>query len=153
MRRAVWFRSWFYFRQGWSTYFAFIFAAINTLTVTYYLAIENVPILKQFFPTFSLYLLIAATIGIPFLVTIGYVHYKRSPAFKAEAAINVESNPYIKRLIENVEIILQAQLRTTQTISKFIRNEKLTTDDLNNLTKWEDELLSQINGKLDTKNN
>ena len=30
------FRAWFYFRNGWSLYFAFIFAAINTLTVTYY---------------------------------------------------------------------------------------------------------------------
>ena len=28
------FRSWYYFRTGWSTYFAFILAALNTLTVT-----------------------------------------------------------------------------------------------------------------------
>jgi hypothetical protein len=39
------FRAWFYFRNGWSMYFAFIFAAINTLTVTYYLAIDEIPFL------------------------------------------------------------------------------------------------------------
>ena len=46
------FRAWFYFRNGWGTYFAFIFAAINTLTVTYFLAIEEYPILNSIFPSF-----------------------------------------------------------------------------------------------------
>ena len=46
------FRGWFYFRQGWSMYFAFLFAAVNTLTVTYYLAIERYPLLHDLFPTF-----------------------------------------------------------------------------------------------------
>jgi len=31
MPKHTGFRGWFYFRMGWSTYFAFIFAAINTL--------------------------------------------------------------------------------------------------------------------------
>ena len=61
------FRAWFYFRQGWSTYFAFIFAAINTLTVTYYLAIENYPFLKTIFPSFEQYILIVVLVGIPLL--------------------------------------------------------------------------------------
>ena len=47
------FRGWYYFRTGWSTYFAFILAAINTLTVTYFLAIENYPSLKLVFPSFD----------------------------------------------------------------------------------------------------
>ena len=46
------FRGWFYFRTGWATYFAFIFAAVNSIIVTYYLAIENLPILKEVFPLF-----------------------------------------------------------------------------------------------------
>ena len=61
------FRSWYYFRMGWSTYFAFIFAAINTLTVTYYLAIERVPVLVTIFPNFVQYVLIISCIGIPLL--------------------------------------------------------------------------------------
>ena len=55
MRQNIGFRGWFYFRQGWTTYFAFIFAAINTLTVTYFLAIQEYPFLNEIFPTFIHY--------------------------------------------------------------------------------------------------
>ena len=98
------FRAWFYFRQGWSTYFAFIFAAINTLTVTYYLAIDEYPILNAIFPTFLIYVLTLVGVGIPILVLIGYVHFKRSNAFKAEADINIEANPHMRRILSNTEL-------------------------------------------------
>ena len=88
----------FFFREGWSTYFAFIFAALNTMVVTYYLAIENIPVLKEIFPSFYIYLLVTAVFGIPTLIFVGYGHYKRSGAFAAEAAINVESYPYLYKL-------------------------------------------------------
>ena len=52
MARNPGFRAWFYFRNGWSLYFGFIFAAINTLTVTFYLAIDKYPDLSWLFPTF-----------------------------------------------------------------------------------------------------
>ena len=55
MKGRIVYRSWYYFRTGWATYFAFILAAINTLTVTYYLAIENLPMLKEIFPSFILF--------------------------------------------------------------------------------------------------
>ena len=70
-KKNVGFRAWFYFRNGWSIYFAFIFAAINTLTVTYFLAIERVPFLISLFPTFIHYVLIVSGIGIPLLILIG----------------------------------------------------------------------------------
>ena len=69
-------RLWFYFRNGYGTYFAFILAAINTLTVTYYLAIEKFPTLQTIFPSFGQYVLIIAAIGIPLLISIGFVHFK-----------------------------------------------------------------------------
>ena len=87
MKAPIAFRSWFYFRQGWSVYFAFIFAAINTLVVTYFLAIDNYPVLKEIFPTFIIYVAIVVGIGIPILVGVGYIHFKRSPSFRAEATI------------------------------------------------------------------
>ena len=76
MGKTKGFRAWYYFRMGWSTYFAFIFAAINTLTVTYYLAIEKVPALMSIFPTFTLYVLIVSGLVIPILTLIGYAHFK-----------------------------------------------------------------------------
>ena len=91
MKRNIGFRGWYYFRTGWSVYLAFIFAAINTLTVTYYLAIEKVPELALIFPNFIQYVLIITTVGIPVLVIVGYVHYKRTVAFKSEVDV-VEIN-------------------------------------------------------------
>lgn len=35
-------RMWFYFRISWKTYFTFILGSLNTLVVTYYLAIQKV---------------------------------------------------------------------------------------------------------------
>ena len=68
MKNSLGFRSWFYFRMGWSTYFAFVMGAVNTLTVTYYLAIERVPALLDIFPTFIHYTIILVSIGIPILI-------------------------------------------------------------------------------------
>ena len=84
-KNTVGFRGWYYFRTGWSTYFAFILAAINTLTVTYFLAIDNYPELKSIFPSFEQYVIIIVVIGIPLLISIGYLHFKRTQAFKSEA--------------------------------------------------------------------
>ena len=90
MRENAGFRAWFYFRQGWTTYFAFIFAAINTMVVTYYLAVENIPILQNIFPSFYVYLAITASIGIPLLIFVGYAHQKKTASYKTEADIYYE---------------------------------------------------------------
>ena len=88
------FRAWFYFRNGWSMYFAFIFAAINTLTVTYFLAIERAPALQAIFPSFFQYVAIVSLIGVPMLIGVGYAHYKRTKARKAEVDIGFETSTY-----------------------------------------------------------
>ena len=128
------FRSWYYFRMGWSTYFAFILAAINTLTVTYFLAIENYPSLKTVFPSFEVYIVIIATIGIPLLVIIGYSHYKRT-AFKSEVDVIMESNPYQRRNIVNLSLIVDSIIMTNQLLVKLSKKEELSTDELNNINK------------------
>jgi len=92
MKGRLYYRSWYYFRTGWAIYFAFIFAAINTLVVTYYLAIENLPFLKEIFPTFLSYLITGVVIGVPVLTILGYYHFKKG-TFKAEADIVTEQNP------------------------------------------------------------
>ena len=126
----VGFRSWYYFRMGWTTYFAFIFAAINTLTVTYYLAIERVPTLVTIFPNFLQYILIISAIGIPLLVIVGYIHYKRTVAFKSEVDVIMESNPYQRRNVVNITLILQSIMETNQMLLKLAKNEKLSETEI-----------------------
>ena len=107
MREKLPFRAWFYFRQGYGLYFAFLFAGINTLTLTYFLAIENYPLLKDVFPSFVHYVIILVGIGVPVLVTVGYLHFKRSPAYRSEAGIGYSTNPYVRRTLVNSEMNLQ----------------------------------------------
>ncbi len=148
MSRNVGFRGWFYFRQGWSVYFAFIFAAINTLTVTYFLAIENYPFLKEIFPSFFHYIVIVVTVGIPCLILIGYAHYKRTPSFKAEADIQVEANPHFRRTLINTELMLSMFLEISQLTIKLSNNEKLNDNEIERLKNLQDEFQKQIKNRV-----
>ena len=150
--KSPFFRAWYYFRNGWSTYFAFIFAAINTLVVTYYLAIDKIPFLLDFFPTFSHYVAAAVLIGIPFLIIIGYVHFKRSPAYRSEATIGFEVNPYVRRGLINSEINLELNLMILNLLSKLSNNEKLNEDELNKIQESKNVLSDFINERS-IKNN
>ena len=136
------FRSWYYFRTGWSTYFAFILAAINTLTVTYFLAIENYPSLKTVFPSFEQYIIIIVSIGIPLLVTVGYIHFKRTHAFKSEVDVLIESNPYQKRNTVNGEINLRLNLQLVSMLLKLSKKENLSEEDTQEITKFHNEILT-----------
>ena len=142
MKQNLLFRSWFYFRTGWQTYFAFILAAINTLTVTYFLAVDNYPSLKTVFPSFEIYILIMLSIGIPLLVLVGFVHFKRSHSFKSEADILIESNPYQRRNTVNSEINLRLNLKLISMILKLSRKENLSEAEIQEITKIYDEIIS-----------
>ena len=140
MKRNTGFRFWFYFRSGWSSYFAFIFAAINTLVVTYYLAIERYPFLESIFPNFIQYVVIIVSVGIPLLILVGYAHWKRTPAYRSEADIWMESNPYQARMLVNSEILLQLNLKLTELRIKQSKNEKAYDDELDEITKLQKKL-------------
>ena len=148
MKKSIFFRSWFYFRQGWSVYFAFIFAAINTLIVTYYLAIENAPFLKTIFPSFTIYVLILVSIGIPSLIIIGYAHYKKSRAFRSEAEIASESNPYMGRMIANSEMLLQLNLKITQMMIKLSNNEKISKEELDEIINMQSKFQNYKSSRI-----
>ena len=100
------FRFWFYIRQGWSTYFAFAIGMINTVTLTYYLAVENYPALNDVFPSFAQYALVVVAASIPLVALMGYVHYKKSPSYRSDVDIMMESNPYALRMKTNSETTL-----------------------------------------------
>ena len=144
MKNKLAFRSWFYFRQGWSMYFAFIFAAINTLTVTYYLAIEKYPLLQEAFPSFFHYVIIISIIGIPILVLIGYVHYKKTSAYRSEADIVYETNPFTRREIVNTEILVSINLHLLENLIKVIKNQKYTEKEIEEIVDLKNELFDLI---------
>jgi len=147
-RKTLGFRFWFFFRMGWSTYFAFIFAAVNTLTVTYFLAVDNYPILQQIFPSFIHYVVIISIIGIPLLVIIGYSHYKKTAAFSSEADVLVESNPYHYRVAPgwNQFVVFPLYLSLTNMMIKWSQNQKLTEDEIKEIQNIQKKIDVLIKG-------
>ena len=77
--------------------------------------------------------MIIASVAIPILIVIGYIHTKKSAAYKAEADIGFESNPHMRRMLINTEKILDVQLELSKLILKFSKNEKLTNDEIEGL--------------------
>jgi|TARA_Y100001949_G_scaffold173261_1_gene178555 hypothetical protein len=138
------FRAWFYFRQGWSTYFAFLFAAINTLTVTYYLAIENYPSLKSIFPSFEQYILIVVLVGIPLLVGVGYAHYKKTPSYRAEADVWMESNAYYARDLVNSELTLELDLKIIDLLIKLSSKQEVKDEEMNEIKALQSKFLEHM---------
>ena len=147
MKQNLGFRAWYYFRMGWSTYFAFVFAAINTLTVTYFLAIDNYPFLKEIFPSFIHYVILIGLVGVPILMSIGYVHFKKSPSFRAESTVAYESNPWALRDLVNSEYNLILSLKILQMLNKISEKDKSNLSELEESQKLEKELREFLNNR------
>ena len=146
VKKNLGYRAWFYFRMGWTTYFAFILAAINTLTVTYFLAIENYPELMAVFPSFEIYVLIIISIGVPLLIFIGYSHYKKTKAFRSEMDVLIESNPFLRRNTVNADINLRFNLRLIDLILKLSK-DTISEDELNDMKKIQNEITDLIKNR------
>jgi len=146
------FRGWFYFRMGWSTYFAFILAAINTLTVTYFLAVDNYPALKIIFPSFEIYVLILISIGVPLLIFIGYCHYKKTKAFRSEMDVLVESNPFLSRNTVNADLTLKLNLKLISLLLKMSTGEKIDKNEIDEIEKLHGNILKFVDER-NFKNN
>jgi len=142
------FRGWYYLRTGWTTYFAFIFASVNTLVVTYYLAIEKIPDLQTIFPTFFSYVLILSVIGIPILIITGYMHFQKSHAYGSEAEIAAEQNPYFYKAapgwVRDVQWPLF--LKFSELLIKLSNNEKLTENELQEITELQKKISILMKG-------
>ena len=82
------------------------------------------------------------SLGIPLLVFVGFVHFKRSRSFKSEVDILVESNPYQKRNSVNSELNLRLNLKIVSMMLKVSRKENLSEAEIQEITKIYDEIIS-----------
>ena len=107
--------------------------------------------LKEVFPTFIVYVTIVVTIGIPILVGVGYMHFKRSPSFRAEAVINFESNPFTRRVLVNSELTLKLNTKLMELIFKISQGEKISKEEILAASKIRDELETLVNERKTEK--
>jgi len=124
-------RSWYYFRTGYGTYLTFLLGFVSTLITVYYLAIRNIPMLQFYFPTFTIFAILATLLGVPLSVILGWVHAKRSSLYSAEVDIGVEANPYNYKLAPGYwkEAAFPAYLETLRLVKALSEREGLLTPD------------------------
>ena len=118
------------------------------MVITYYLAIEKAPFLKDIFPSFASYLLVMAVIVIPLLVIVGYVHYKRSNAYASEADITVEANPYYFKLPPGhaKDVQYPVFVEILNSFLKMSNNEKFSEEDKKRIGHLIEQMNHLING-------
>jgi hypothetical protein len=91
---------------------------------------------------------LAIAVGIPTLIFIGYIHYKKSPAYTAEADVGVEAFPYHYKLLPgyNKEVVFPLYLMLTKFITKLANNEKLTKEELEQINEIQNKIKLLLDG-------
>lgn len=149
-KKSIPFRSWVYFRTGYAEYFVFVFGLLNTFTLTYYLAVENYPSLQAVFPSFGLYITIISTVGLPLLVLLGYVHIRRSSAYRSEVEISVETQPYMYRLPPGIhqEVLGPFFYEMLGVLKKADAGQKLTPEEIQTINDLDKKLDFLVGGGI-----
>ena len=139
LKKTLPFRSWFYFRTGYSQYFAFLLSLGNMLTLTYYLAVTNSSTLNSLFPSFTSYAILFVIIILPILSFVGFLHMKKSLAYSSEQDVSAEAQPYNYKLPPGLwkECVTPLLLELLIISKKSINNEKSNDDDLKRLQALE----------------
>jgi hypothetical protein len=142
------FKSFFYFRIGYATYFALFIGIINILTTSYFLAIKKIPYIVNIFPTFEIYVITVISIGIPLVTLVGWVHFKKIGTFSAESEISQQAHPYNFKYQPgyNKQVFGPAYLEILKLNRKKIIGEKLTDNELFRIKEIEKDLEKLING-------
>ena len=127
------FRFWYYLRIGWGSYFSFIFSFIYSTVTVYFLAIQKIDFIRDFFPNFISFILCIIAIGFPIIAISGITYFKKSSQFSSEMDIRVESNPYTKRLQTNSDVSLFIHSTLIDLLLKKYSNQ-IQEDDKKNLS-------------------
>jgi len=90
--------------------------------------------------------LIITSIGVPLLIFIGYLHFKRTQAFKSEIDVLIETNPFLRRNTVNVDIILRSNIKLMELILKLSK-DTISEDELNDMKKIQNEITDLIKNR------
>ena len=134
--------------MGYITYLSFIVAAANALVTIYYLAINRIPDLMILFPSFTIWTIFMLGVVSPLGVFLGWLHFKRSPAYRSEMDIAVESNPYNYKLPPGYwkEALVPLMLELLRLDLKIISKEPLTEAETSSLKNLQKKLETLIEG-------
>jgi len=121
---------------------------INTITVTYFLAIERAPFLQAIFPTFLHYALAAVVVVVPLLILTGFTHYKVIPGHKSEMEVHAEANPFVYKLHPGwqLRVMMPYHRLQSEILLKISRGEKITEEEINKMKKIQNGMDTLLKG-------
>jgi len=123
------FRAWFYFRTGYGLYLAFLIGFASNIVVLYKLGVADNKYLFPFFPSLTVFGIVALIVASPVAILSGLYHMKRTGAFAADAAVQTESNPYVYRLVpgKEKEVMLPLMILTARGLAQVMDQLKTMT--------------------------
>jgi hypothetical protein len=123
------FRAWFYFRQGYNLYLAFIIGFASNIVVLFRLGVEPNKTLLGIFPTLGIFTAIGLLVAIPIGIVTGLYHMKRTGAYAADASVATEANPYIYKVVpgKEREVFLPLWILTARGLAKMLDQQATTT--------------------------
>jgi len=142
------FRAWFYFRQGYNLYLAFLVGFASNIVVLFRLGISDNKYLSGIFPTLSVFTVVGLLVAVPVGILTGLYHMKRTGAYAADASVTTEANPYIYKLVpgKEREVFLPLWILTARSLAKVLeRQETMTMED----RKEMEDLLNKANSLLE----
>ncbi len=138
------FRAWFYFRQGYNLYLAFLIGFASNIVVLFRLGVEPNKTLLDIFPTLGIFTAVGLLVAIPVGILTGLYHMKRTGAYAADASVATEANPYIYKLIpgKEREVFLPLWILTVRGLAKMLdRQNTMTSSERKEL----EDLLNKAN--------
>ena len=125
------FRAWFYFRQGYNLYLAFLIGFASNIVVLFRLGVEPNKPLLSIFPTLGIFTAVGLLVAIPVGILTGLYHMKRTGAYAADASVATEANPYIYKVVpgKEKEVFLPLWILTVRGLAKMLDQQKTMTSD------------------------
>jgi hypothetical protein len=142
------FRAWFYFRQGYNVYLAFLIGFASNIVVLYRLGVSDNKYLSIMFPSLTIFTIVGLVVAIPVGIFAGLYHMKRTAAFAADASVQTESNPYMYKAIpgKEREVFLPIWILTLRALTKVLDQQKtITTEDRQEMQ----DILNKANALLE----
>jgi hypothetical protein len=142
------FRAWFYFRQGYNLYLAFLLGFSSNLVVLYRLGVVDNTYLRPIFPSLGIFAAIGVLVAVPVGILAGLYHMKRTGAFAADASVATEANPYIYKLVpgKEKEVFLPLWILTVRALARMLDQQKtMTAEEKKEL----DDILDKANSLLE----
>ena len=104
--------------------------------------------MKEIFPSFTYYAIFMIVIGVPILILSGYIHFKKSGAYRSEANIAAESNPYYYKLPPGytIDVLFPLYLKMSQMMIKIVSKETASKEEIEELVKLQNKLEFLIKG-------